>query len=128
MPLIGVTVFLCGMAIALLRSSCHAPTVMLANFIATPIEFRLNSYKQSCCIMGSFFFFWIFSLLLIILFYLLLTEKFKGFNIFNSLILKTKLTLDHYLSSPFYAITNLFNSVFVLTRNLEDAKYHYKMF
>lgn len=37
---IGVTIFLCGMAIALLGSLCHAPSVMLANFIATPIELR----------------------------------------------------------------------------------------
>ncbi|KAJ6976194.1 hypothetical protein NC653_031898 [Populus alba x Populus x berolinensis] len=28
-------------AIALLRSLCHAPTVMLANFIATPLELSL---------------------------------------------------------------------------------------
>ncbi|KAI5640294.1 hypothetical protein M9H77_00320 [Catharanthus roseus] len=40
-PICGVTVFLCGMAIAVLRSMCHAPTVMLANFIATPIELSL---------------------------------------------------------------------------------------
>ncbi|RDY07544.1 hypothetical protein CR513_08328, partial [Mucuna pruriens] len=40
-PICGVTVFLCGMAIALLGSLCHAPTVMLANFIATPIELSL---------------------------------------------------------------------------------------
>ncbi|PON95153.1 E3 ubiquitin-protein ligase [Trema orientale] len=40
-PICGVTVFLCGMAIALLGSNCHAPTVMLANFIATPIELSL---------------------------------------------------------------------------------------
>ncbi|KAJ8769956.1 hypothetical protein K2173_009038 [Erythroxylum novogranatense] len=37
----GVTVLLCGVAIALLGSVCHAPTVMLANFIATPIELSL---------------------------------------------------------------------------------------
>ncbi|KAE9454938.1 hypothetical protein C3L33_13156, partial [Rhododendron williamsianum] len=37
----GVTVFLCAMAIAVLGSRCHAPTVMLANFIATPIELSL---------------------------------------------------------------------------------------
>ena len=36
----GVTVFLCGIAIAVLRGRCHAPSVMLANFIATPIEIR----------------------------------------------------------------------------------------
>lgn len=40
-PICGVTVFLCGLAIAVLRSRCHAPTVMLANFIATPIELSL---------------------------------------------------------------------------------------
>ncbi|CAN4098032.1 unnamed protein product [Withania somnifera] len=40
-PICGVTVFLCGIAIALLGSFCHAPTVMLANFIATPIELSL---------------------------------------------------------------------------------------
>lgn len=40
-PICGVTVFLCGMAIPLLGSHCHAPTVMLANFIATPIELSL---------------------------------------------------------------------------------------
>jgi len=38
--LAGVTVLLCGLAIALLGSLCHAPTVLLANFIATPIELR----------------------------------------------------------------------------------------
>uniref|UniRef100_A0A2P2KEX5 Uncharacterized protein n=1 Tax=Rhizophora mucronata TaxID=61149 RepID=A0A2P2KEX5_RHIMU len=37
----GVTVLLCGVAIALLGSVCHAPSVMLANFIATPIELSL---------------------------------------------------------------------------------------
>lgn len=36
----GVTVLLCGMAIAVLGSVCHSPTVMLANFVATPIELR----------------------------------------------------------------------------------------
>ena len=40
-PICGVTVFLCGMAIALLGSLCHSPSVMLANFIATPIELSL---------------------------------------------------------------------------------------
>uniref|UniRef100_A0A6M2EHB3 DUF2062 domain-containing protein n=1 Tax=Populus davidiana TaxID=266767 RepID=A0A6M2EHB3_9ROSI len=40
-PICGVTVLLCGVAIALLRSLCHAPTVMLANFIATPLELSL---------------------------------------------------------------------------------------
>ncbi|KAJ0960809.1 hypothetical protein J5N97_001310 [Dioscorea zingiberensis] len=36
-----VTVFLCGAAIALLGNRCHAPSVMLANFVATPIELSL---------------------------------------------------------------------------------------
>ncbi|KAL3638600.1 hypothetical protein CASFOL_016507 [Castilleja foliolosa] len=40
-PICGVTVFLCGIAIAVLGSHSHAPTVMLANFIATPIELSL---------------------------------------------------------------------------------------
>ncbi|XP_060964525.1 uncharacterized protein LOC115705711 isoform X2 [Cannabis sativa] len=40
-PICGVTVFLCGLAIALLGSHCHAATVMLANFVATPIELSL---------------------------------------------------------------------------------------
>lgn len=40
-PICGVTVFLCGLAIAVLGSFCHAPTVMLANFVATPIELSL---------------------------------------------------------------------------------------
>ncbi|PIN02053.1 hypothetical protein CDL12_25431 [Handroanthus impetiginosus] len=40
-PICGVTVFLCGIAIAVLGSLCHAPTVMLANFVATPVELSL---------------------------------------------------------------------------------------
>ncbi|CAA7046474.1 unnamed protein product [Microthlaspi erraticum] len=40
-PICGVTVLLCGAAIASLGSLCHAPTVMLFNFIATPIELSL---------------------------------------------------------------------------------------
>ncbi|KAI3464250.1 hypothetical protein Pfo_020913 [Paulownia fortunei] len=40
-PICGITVFLCGIAIAVLGSLSHAPTVMLANFIATPIELSL---------------------------------------------------------------------------------------
>ncbi|XP_031288171.1 uncharacterized protein LOC116146861 [Pistacia vera] len=41
-PIVGwVTVFLCGIAIAVLKSRCHAPSMMLANFIATPIELSL---------------------------------------------------------------------------------------
>lgn len=38
--LLGVPMFLCGLAIAVLGSRCHAPTVMLTNFLATPIELR----------------------------------------------------------------------------------------
>ncbi|KAJ4829476.1 hypothetical protein Tsubulata_001411 [Turnera subulata] len=41
-PICGVTVLLCGLAIAFLGSFCHAPTVMLFNFIATPIELRYS--------------------------------------------------------------------------------------
>ncbi|CAK9140111.1 unnamed protein product, partial [Ilex paraguariensis] len=44
-PICGVTVFLCGLAIAVLGSFCHAPTVMLTNFTATPIE--LSVLKSS---------------------------------------------------------------------------------
>ncbi|KAG0485138.1 hypothetical protein HPP92_009217 [Vanilla planifolia] len=40
-PICGVTVFLCGLAITSFGKRCHAPTVMLANFIATPIELSL---------------------------------------------------------------------------------------
>ncbi|PIA55260.1 hypothetical protein AQUCO_00800173v1 [Aquilegia coerulea] len=40
-PIVGVPVFLCGMAIALLGSLCHAPSVMLANLISTPLELSL---------------------------------------------------------------------------------------
>jgi len=40
-PICGVTALLCGIAIALLGSACHAPTVLLANFIATPVELSL---------------------------------------------------------------------------------------
>ncbi|KAE9620927.1 hypothetical protein Lal_00019030 [Lupinus albus] len=40
-PICGVTFFLCGMVIALLGPFCDAPTVLLANFIATPIELSL---------------------------------------------------------------------------------------
>ena len=38
--LTGVTVFHYGLAIALLGTRYHAPSVMLANFMATPIELR----------------------------------------------------------------------------------------
>ncbi|PKA54561.1 hypothetical protein AXF42_Ash000396 [Apostasia shenzhenica] len=40
-PICGVTALLCGAAIVLFGKRCHAPTVMLANFIATPIELSL---------------------------------------------------------------------------------------
>lgn len=40
-PICGVAVFLCGVAIAVLGSLCHAPTVLLVNFIVTPIELSL---------------------------------------------------------------------------------------
>lgn len=40
-PICGTTVFLCGMAIALFGNHCHAPSMMLANFVATPIELSL---------------------------------------------------------------------------------------
>ncbi|KAJ4953584.1 hypothetical protein NE237_030416 [Protea cynaroides] len=40
-PICGVTVLLCAMAIALLRSRCHSPSMMLANFVATPVELSL---------------------------------------------------------------------------------------
>jgi uncharacterized protein (DUF2062 family) len=37
-PICGVTVFLCAAAVAILGGKCNAATVMLANFVATPIE------------------------------------------------------------------------------------------
>ncbi|KVH99366.1 uncharacterized protein LOC112514425 [Cynara cardunculus var. scolymus] len=40
-PIVGVTFFLCLLAIAVLGSSVNAPAVMLANFVATPIEISL---------------------------------------------------------------------------------------
>lgn len=40
-PICGVTIFLCGIAVALLGSRCNAPSLMLANFVATPIELSL---------------------------------------------------------------------------------------
>jgi hypothetical protein len=36
----GVTVLLCGIAVTLLGSFVNAPILLLANFIATPIELR----------------------------------------------------------------------------------------
>ncbi|KNA17031.1 hypothetical protein SOVF_083810 [Spinacia oleracea] len=40
-PICGVTIFLCGLAIPLLGSRCHPASVLLANFVATPIELSL---------------------------------------------------------------------------------------
>ncbi|KAK1407659.1 hypothetical protein QVD17_39280 [Tagetes erecta] len=40
-PIVGVTFFLCMLAITILGTSVNAPTVMLANFVATPIELSL---------------------------------------------------------------------------------------
>eukprot|EP00249_Psilotum_nudum_P018196 c26685_g1_i2 orf=735-1457(+) len=40
-PVCGITLFLCALAAALLRSACSVPTLMLANFIATPLELGL---------------------------------------------------------------------------------------
>ncbi|KAL2893963.1 Mitochondrial distribution and morphology protein 10 [Bienertia sinuspersici] len=40
-PICGVTVLLCGLAIPLLGARCHPPSVLLANFVATPIELSL---------------------------------------------------------------------------------------
>lgn len=37
----GTTVILCGIAAALLGSNIHTPTLMLANFVAMPIELSL---------------------------------------------------------------------------------------
>ncbi|KAF6143936.1 hypothetical protein GIB67_001730 [Kingdonia uniflora] len=49
-PVCGVTVLLCGVAIALLGSRCHSPSLMLANFIATPLELR-----QATCNFDTYF-------------------------------------------------------------------------
>ncbi|MFS7962710.1 hypothetical protein Hanom_Chr08g00729781 [Helianthus anomalus] len=40
-PIVGVPFFFCVLAIAMLGNSINAPTVMLANFIITPIELSL---------------------------------------------------------------------------------------
>lgn len=40
-PICGTTVILCGIAAALLGSNIHTPTLMLANFVAMPIELSL---------------------------------------------------------------------------------------
>ncbi|KAJ9566859.1 hypothetical protein OSB04_002825 [Centaurea solstitialis] len=40
-PIVGVTFFLCLLAIAVLGTSVNAPAVMLANFVATPVELSL---------------------------------------------------------------------------------------
>ncbi|KAK8921606.1 hypothetical protein KSP39_PZI020112 [Platanthera zijinensis] len=40
-PICGVTVFLCGLTLVLFGKHCHAASVMLSNFVATPIELSL---------------------------------------------------------------------------------------
>lgn len=40
-PICGVTVLFCGLAAAFLGSWCHTPTLMLANFVATPLELSM---------------------------------------------------------------------------------------
>lgn len=40
-PVYGVTVLLCAIVVALLRSNCHLPTLMLANLVATPLQLGL---------------------------------------------------------------------------------------
>uniref|UniRef100_A0A0E0DKU9 DUF2062 domain-containing protein n=1 Tax=Oryza meridionalis TaxID=40149 RepID=A0A0E0DKU9_9ORYZ len=40
-PICGTTVILCGVAIAMLGSRCNAVTVMVLNFVVTPLELSL---------------------------------------------------------------------------------------
>lgn len=40
-PICGTTVILCGVAIAMLGSRCNAATVMVLNFVVTPLELSL---------------------------------------------------------------------------------------
>lgn len=40
-PVCGVTVGLCALAAVILQSNCHWPTLILANFVATPFQFGL---------------------------------------------------------------------------------------
>lgn len=40
-PVCGVTVILCAITAVLLGSNCHMPTLMLANFMMTPLELGL---------------------------------------------------------------------------------------
>ncbi|KAL4566203.1 hypothetical protein LXL04_030315 [Taraxacum kok-saghyz] len=40
-PIVGVTMFLSALAIAVFGSSVNAPTLMLANFVITPVEISL---------------------------------------------------------------------------------------
>ncbi|KMZ75213.1 Cytoplasmic membrane protein [Zostera marina] len=40
-PICGITLVLCVLAIAVLGEYCHAPCMMLANFVATPFELCL---------------------------------------------------------------------------------------
>lgn len=40
-PICGVTVVMCGIAVAVLGARCNGPTMMLANFFATPLQMSL---------------------------------------------------------------------------------------
>lgn len=40
-PLCGVALLLCAIAAVILQSNCHVPTLMLANFVASPFELGL---------------------------------------------------------------------------------------
>lgn len=40
-PVCGVTVVFCGIAAAVLGTRCNGPTMMLANFLATPLQMSL---------------------------------------------------------------------------------------
>ncbi|KAG0626455.1 hypothetical protein M758_2G127400 [Ceratodon purpureus] len=40
-PICGVTVVFCGIAVAILGTRCNGPTMMLANFLATPLQMSL---------------------------------------------------------------------------------------
>ncbi|KAG6488937.1 hypothetical protein ZIOFF_050195 [Zingiber officinale] len=50
-PICGTTVFLCGLAIGLVGKHCHAPTLMLANFVATPIELSYIHIGSVLCLL-----------------------------------------------------------------------------
>eukprot|EP00249_Psilotum_nudum_P007031 c20258_g1_i1 orf=141-701(+) len=40
-PICGVTVFICGFVATVLGPNCHTPTLMLSNFVATPLELSM---------------------------------------------------------------------------------------